>query len=124
MMTAHILYRALDADRPATLSSRVLTEVIRGRIGFGGVLISDDLAMQALRGDPAERALGALAAGCDLALYCPGDMAGNAAVLHACPQLSDAASARLAAARAEAAARRTVLDASVLAAERDRLLAA
>jgi beta-N-acetylhexosaminidase len=124
MMTAHILYRALDADRPATLSSRVLTEVIRGRIGFGGVLISDDLAMQALRGDPAERALGALAAGCDLALYCPGDMAGNAAVLHACPQLSDAASARLAAARAEAAARRTVLNASVLAAERDRLLAA
>ena len=124
MMTAHILYPALDPDRPATLSPRVVREVIRGRIGFGGLLLSDDLAMQALSGTPAERALGALAAGCDLALYCPGDAAGNAAVLDACPPMSDAAAARLGAARALAAAKRQTLDGTALAAGRVRLLGA
>lgn len=124
MMTAHIRYRALDPDRPATLSPRVVTQVIRGRIGFPGLLLSDDLAMQALDGAPAERALGALAAGCDVALYCPGDAPGNAAVLHACPTLTEAAAARLAAARRMAAAARQALDVPALAAERDRLLGA
>jgi beta-N-acetylhexosaminidase len=52
-------------------------------IGFHGTLLSDDLAMAALTGTPAERALAALAAGCDIALYCPGDLAGNLAVLAA-----------------------------------------
>ncbi len=82
-MTAHIVYAAFDPVLPATLSPTVIREVIRGRIGFEGVLVSDDLAMQALRGTPAERAVAALAAGCDLALYCPGDMAENLAVLEA-----------------------------------------
>jgi beta-N-acetylhexosaminidase len=122
MLTAHILYPALDPDRPATLSARVIGQAIRGRIGFGGVLASDDLAMHALSGTPAERAVGALAAGCDLALYCPGDAEGNAAVLAACPPLTEAATARLAAARALAAARRQDLDAAALATERDGLL--
>ncbi len=124
MMTAHITYRSLDPSRPATLSPRVLGGVVRGGIGFGGLLVSDDLAMQALDGPTAARALGALAAGCDLALYCPGDEAGNAAVLRACPPLSGAATARLAAGRALAAARRQGLDAASLAAERARLLPA
>ncbi len=84
-MTAHILYTALDALMPATLSAPVISRVIRGSIGFEGILVSDDLAMQALRGTPAERAKAALAAGCDIALYCPGDMAGNKAVLEALP---------------------------------------
>ena len=70
MMTAHIRYPALDTELPATLSARILGEVVRGRIGFAGVLVSDDLAMQALSGTAAERALAALAAGCDVALYC------------------------------------------------------
>jgi len=61
----------------------VIRDVIRGKIGFSGVLISDDLAMQALSGAPAERALGALGAGCDLALYCTGVFAQNEAVLRA-----------------------------------------
>lgn len=122
MMTAHILYPALDPDHPATLSPRVVAETIRGRIGFKGVLVSDDLAMQALAGSPADRAAGALAAGCDLALYCPGDAVGNEAVLRACPPLSDAAAARLAAARALAAAKRQAFDPAALAAERGRLL--
>lgn len=123
MMTAHILYPALDPDHPATLSPRIVAEVIRGRIGFDGLLVSDDLAMQALSGTPPERALGALAAGCDVALYCPGDAAGNAAVLGACPALSDAAVRRLAAGRALAQRKRQVLDETALAAERDGLLA-
>ena len=124
MMTAHIRYAALDPDRPATLSPRIVREVIRGRIGFAGLLLSDDLAMQALEGDPAMRALGALEAGCDVALYCSGDAAGNAAVLHAVPPLSGLAAGRLEAARATAVARRVSLDAAALAAERAGLLAA
>jgi len=84
-MTAHILYTALDRKLPATLSPAIISRVIRRHIGFKGILVSDDLAMQALTGTPAERALAALAAGCDIALYCPGDMAGNTALLEALP---------------------------------------
>ena len=82
-MTAHVLYTGLDPENPATVSPAIIGDVIRGVIGFKGILVSDDLAMGALRGSPAERALAALAAGCDLALYCPGDLAGNRAVLEA-----------------------------------------
>lgn len=82
-MTAHVIYAQYDAEFPATVSAKVIRDIIRGEIGFLGVLVSDDLAMQALSGTPAERALAALAAGCDIALYCPGDMAGNTAVLEA-----------------------------------------
>jgi beta-N-acetylhexosaminidase len=86
-MTAHIVYTAYDEKFPATLSRTVIETVIRGRIGFKGILISDDLAMRALTGTPAERAVAALAAGCDIALYCAGDMAGNVAILEALPDV-------------------------------------
>ena len=82
-MTAHVVYEAWDAERPATLSKRVIAEVIRGMIGFRGILVTDDLAMGALSGPPGERAAAALDAGCDLALYCPGDPGGNRDVLAA-----------------------------------------
>ena len=95
---------------------------MRDWIGFGGVLVSDDLAMQALAGTPTERALGALAAGCDVALYCSGEIAPTADLLARCPPLSVAAAARLAAARALATARRTTLDEDALVQERDGLL--
>jgi len=121
-MTAHILYTALDPSRPATLSPAVIGDVIRGRMGFGGVLVSDDLAMGALKGEPVERALGALAAGCDLALYCAGDTAANEALLAACPDLEGTGAARFWQARDIARGRRIVLDANALAAERDRIL--
>jgi beta-N-acetylhexosaminidase len=85
MMTAHILYEGLDETRPATLSPIVVQSVIRGAIGFAGLLLSDDLAMNALQGTPLARAEATLAAGCDIALYCPGDAAGNAAILAALP---------------------------------------
>ena len=82
-MTAHIVYEAYDSEHPATLSPKVISEIIRGKIGFSGTLVSDDLAMGALSGTPAERAVTALKAGCDVALYCPGDMAGNLSILRA-----------------------------------------
>jgi beta-N-acetylhexosaminidase len=122
LMTAHIRYPAWDPDQPATLSARIIGEIIRRRIGFPGLLISDDLAMHALTGSPAERAQRALAAGCDLALYCPGDQAGTAALLAACPPLTEAATARLAAAKALAQDRRLALDPAALQTERDGLI--
>ena len=123
LMTAHILYPVWDAELPATLSPAIIGGIIRGRIGFRGVLVTDDLAMQALTGAPFERAVRALGAGCDIALYCSGEFAPTAALLAACPDLTDAARERLDAAYALAASRRLALNAEVLAAERDRLLA-
>jgi len=104
-MTAHIVYTAIDADRPATLSPAVI-RFIRRRIGFGGVLMTDDLAMRALSGDPARLALAAIAAGCDLVLECPGNIERTEAVLDAVPELSVAAARRLKAARRAASAPR------------------
>jgi beta-N-acetylhexosaminidase len=121
MMTAHVLFRAWDAAAPASLSARVIGEVIRGRIGFQGLLVSDDLAMRALTGPPEARARAALAAGCDIALYCPGEAEANQAVLAAVPALSSPAASRLAAATALAQGRRLALDPSALRAERDGL---
>ncbi len=82
-MTAHIVYEQYDPLNPATLSAKVIADIIRGEIGFTGTLVSDDLAMGALSGTPASRAQAALAAGCDVALYCPGDMTGNSEILMA-----------------------------------------
>jgi len=83
-MTGHVRYTAWDADNPATLSSTVIRDVIRGRIGFDGLLLTDDLDMQALGGAVPDRAARAQAAGCDLALNCwakMDDMIGIADVL-------------------------------------------
>jgi beta-N-acetylhexosaminidase len=82
-MTAHIVFESIDPSRPATLSPVVIRDVIRGKIGFLGTLVSDDLAMGALTGTPAERVLAALAAGCDIALYCTGDLSENLSILRA-----------------------------------------
>lgn len=73
-MTAHIVYEAIDAERPATTSSRVVQTVIRREIGFGGLLLSDDLSMAALKGPIGKRARSALLAGCDVVLHCNGDL--------------------------------------------------
>jgi len=71
-MTAHIAYDAFDPQRPATLSETVISDVIRGRIGFDGLLMTDDLGMKALGGTLADRARGAIGAGCDVVLHCSG----------------------------------------------------
>ena len=79
---------------PATASAHVVSEIIRGKIGFGGLLFSDDLSMQALSGGLRERAAAAFAAGIDIALHCNGDLAEASAVAAATPELSGAALAR------------------------------
>ncbi|HEY5346849.1 MAG TPA: beta-N-acetylhexosaminidase [Rhizomicrobium sp.] len=73
-MTAHVVYEAIDPQRPATTSPKVIRDVIRGEIGFDGLLMSDDLSMKALDGPLSHRAKAALFAGCDLVLHCNGDM--------------------------------------------------
>lgn len=73
-MTAHVVYEAIDPKRPATTSPRVVKEVIRGEIGFEGLLMSDDLSMKALDGPLAARAKAAQFAGCDIVLHCNGGM--------------------------------------------------
>jgi beta-N-acetylhexosaminidase len=95
-MTAHIVYRAIDPAAPATLSRRLIAEIIRGEIGFDGVLVSDDLSMRALGGSLAERAQRALHAGCDLALHCNGDPAEMEEIVAAIGPISAEAEARLA----------------------------
>ena len=73
-MTAHVVYESIDPQRPATTSPKVIRDVIRGELGFGGLLMSDDLSMKALDGPLSVRAKAALFAGCDLVLHCNGDM--------------------------------------------------
>jgi len=120
-MTAHVVYSAIDPERPATHSPRLIAEVIRGEIGFDGVLVSDDLSMQALSGGLGERAARALAAGCDLALHCSGDLAEMETVAAAAAPLSVAARERLGRA-ARAARPADAIDPAALAARLDLLL--
>jgi len=87
-MTAHVIYTAFDADRPATTSATVISDVIRSDIGFDGVLVSDDLSMNALSGTLAERASASMAAGCDVALHCNGKMDEMTAVAAHTPRLA------------------------------------
>jgi beta-N-acetylhexosaminidase len=94
-MTAHIVYTALDAERPATLSRRVIDEVIRGEIGLDGLLLSDDLSMRALGGSFAGRTMGALDAGCDVVLHCNGDKTEMTEIAEAVRPLGAAGRARL-----------------------------
>jgi beta-N-acetylhexosaminidase len=94
-MTAHVVYEAID-DRPATASRRVVGDVIRGAIGFQGVLLCDDLSMNALSGSLEERARAAREAGCDIMLHCNGDMAEMAAVVRGAGAIGEATAARLA----------------------------
>jgi beta-N-acetylhexosaminidase len=107
-MTAHIVYATIDPVLPATLSRRLIAEVIRGEIGFDGVLISDDLSMRALGGGLGERTRQALAAGCDLALHCNGNPAEMEEVAAAAGPISPHTAERLA--RGEAMRRRSASD--------------
>ena len=132
-MTAHVIYTALDPVRCATLSPTVIAGTIRGDIGFDGLLMSDDLGMQALGGgaqaggnaiqDFGARALNALGAGCDIALHCSGDFAEMRAIVEAVPQIGGDAARRLAAAMAWAAAPVDTASVAGLIAQRDALLA-
>jgi beta-N-acetylhexosaminidase len=97
-MTAHVLYPALDPKNAATVSRMIVQNVIRGHIGFDGLLMTDDLSMKALQGSLAERAERALEAGCDIVLHCNGDMSEMQEIAAVCPRLEGAAARRAAAA--------------------------
>lgn len=88
-MTAHIVVNCVDPERPATQSPAVIDGLIRGEIGFKGLLMTDDLGMQALCGGFAERAQASLQAGCDIVLHCSGAMAEMREVAPACTTLAD-----------------------------------
>ena len=94
-MTGHLLFTAWDADNPATLSSFVIGEIIRRQIGFDGLLLTDDLDMEALDGTIPERAERAVAAGCDLALNCWARMDDMIGIAEALPAITPEAAARL-----------------------------
>jgi beta-N-acetylhexosaminidase len=104
-MTAHVVFSAIDPHRPATLSPAVIDTVIRGSIGFDGVLVSDDIGMGALGGSFGERAAAVLAAGCDLVLHCSGDLDEMREAVEATAPLTSQAAARVA--RGEALRRRS-----------------
>ena len=96
LMTAHVVYERWDRDHPATWSRTVVRDVIRGEIGFNGLLVSDDLAMGALQGPAGRRAERAWEAGVDLALHCSGELDDSRGVLMAAPDVSPDLLARMA----------------------------
>ena len=102
-MTAHVIYSAVDPRRPATTSRSVMRRVVRGAIGFDGLVMSDDLSMKALSGDFIERARASRAAGCDVVLHCNGGMAEMAAVVEGAGALAGRAAGRARAALARIA---------------------
>lgn len=122
-MTAHIVYDAWDAERPASLSPTVIEDIIRQRIGFDGLLMSDDLDMKALKGDVPTLAAGVVAAGCDIALNCWGRMDEMVAIAALLPEVSDVSRRRLDRAMARVKPRTDGPPLEELLATRDTLLA-
>lgn len=121
-MTNHVVYEAIDPALPTTTSAKVIEEVIRGWMGFDGLLVTDDLSMNALSGGLGERAAAALAAGCDVALHCNGKRAEMEDVAAATGPLSPEAERRVAAGAARLKPPPTV-DRAALIAQLDDLLA-
>ncbi|TFV35143.1 beta-N-acetylhexosaminidase [Bradyrhizobium frederickii] len=121
-MTAHVVFSAVDPAHPATTSATMIADVIRGAIGFQGLLMSDDVSMNALSGNIAERTRAIFAAGCDMALHCNGNIEEMRAVAGQTPQLSGRALER---ANAALGARKAPqpLDREAARAELDALIA-
>ncbi|QQO22002.1 beta-N-acetylhexosaminidase [Bradyrhizobium diazoefficiens] len=121
-MTAHVVFSAVDPAHPATTSATMIADVIRGAIGFQGLLMSDDVSMNALSGNIAERTRAIFAAGCDIALHCNGNIEEMRAVAGQTPELSGRALER---ANAALAARKAPqpLDRVAARAELDALIA-
>lgn len=123
-MTAHIVFTAWDAERPATQSPFVVENIIRQRIGFDGLLLTDDVDMQALEGSIPERSARALAAGCDIALNCWAKLEDMAGIVAACGTIRPESAERLERALASVAAPGEPADIDALVAQRDALFAA
>ena len=120
-MTSHIVFEAWDADHPATLSSKVIEHIIRGRIGFDGLLMTDDIDMKALTGNAADKAKNALEAGCDIVLDCWARMDDMRAIADITGPIPDLSRARLN--RAMAASSASIGEFDALIDKRDALLA-
>ncbi len=97
-MTAHVVYSAIDPDHPATTSKKVMSRIVRKHMGYDGLVMCDDLSMQALSGTLAERTRATFAAGCDMALHCNGKLEEMQQVAAEVPVLAGKAKARAAAA--------------------------
>jgi len=93
-MTAHVVFSALDPAQPATTSATIIEQVIRGCIGFQGLLMSDDVSMNALAGSVAERTRAIVAAGCDMVLHCNGKLEEMREVASQTPELAGTALVR------------------------------
>ncbi len=122
-MTSHIVFTAWDADRPATLSPIIVEEVIRGKIGFDGLLLTDDIDMKALSGTAGEKAAGAIAAGCDVVLDCWARMDEMVEIAGRLGDMSGQSRDRLDRAMATIAGAAPTGDFTALIAKRDALLA-
>ena len=122
-MTSHIVYTAWDAEQPASRSPIVIDRIIRGEIGFDGLLMSDDLDMKALSGAVPDRAAAVVAAGCDLALNCWARMDEMQGIVTALPEIGDKARERLDRAMATVSEFQPGDDMAALLAKRDALLA-
>ena len=122
-MTCHVVFEAWDAERPATLSPRVISEVIRGRIGFDGLLMTDDIDMKALSGTAGEKAAQALAAGCDVVLDCWARMDETVEIAGRIGDATPECIARLERAMATVAGGTEAADFGALISRRDELLA-
>ena len=122
-MTGHLLFTAWDAENPATLSPFVIDEIIRKRIGFDGLLLTDDIDMEALDGTIPERSERAIAAGCDLVLNCWAKMDDMVAIAERLPEMPGEVRRRLDAALAETGGHIDCARKSELLAKRDSLLA-
>ena len=122
-MTGHLLFTAWDRDHPATQSPYVINEVIRGKIGFGGLLLTDDLDMEALGGSIPERAERSVAAGCDIALNCWARMADMTGIAERLPTMRPESTARLDRALAQMRLDGATGSRADLLAKRDALLA-
>jgi len=122
-MSAHIVYTAWDAERPATLSPFVVEQIIRRRIGFDGLLMTDDIDMKALSGSAGEKAAAAIAAGCDLVLDCWGRMDEMVEIAGRLDDISAISRARLDRAMATIADAAPATAFAALAEKRDALLA-
>ncbi len=122
-MIAHVVYTAWDRTHCASLSPKLISEIIRTRIGFGGLLLSDDVGMAALSGTFAERAQGVLQAGCDVALHCSGVLEEMLVVANGLPEITPQARERLDRAMASVTDEAKVGNYQQLTAKRDALLA-
>ena len=87
-MTAHVVFTALDKRRPATISRRIVREIMRGELGYDGLIMTDDISMKALSGSFEDKAKAAIRAGVDVVLHCHGIMAEMAAIAGAVPEMT------------------------------------